>query len=93
MPEKMSKAEALNRLEDYTRPTGKYADAFMTAEEEIEGEDDALLVEEIQDEPMTETEVNGLRDFFTRHAKGKYTIRARKTDNQGHYAVVIHLRD
>jgi hypothetical protein len=93
--EKLSKEEALKELSETQPLRGKYADAFRRAEDEIESKDDAIIYRgEYNDQPITETEVAGMRSFFNRHAEGKYRIRSKKAaENPERYTVVIHLAE
>jgi hypothetical protein len=86
MPKKMNKAEALEHL---NRQSGKYAEALNQAEDELEV-DEALVFEEYKGEPITNTEVAGMRQYFDRHKPGKYKLRSKqKADGEDEYLLAV----
>ncbi|WP_028566926.1 hypothetical protein [Salisaeta longa] len=76
----VSKSEALRTINRHSRRRSKYSPILDLAEENIDGDSDAVLVEEIEGEPLTSTEVQGIRAYMNRHMEGRYIVRSRSYD-------------
>jgi hypothetical protein len=91
-----SKDEALGELSDLRSEGGtgnsKYHPTFEKCEEAVETEADALVIERIEGEPISDTQVSGLRDYLSRHRPDKYVVRSHRMDADGEeYKVVVFL--
>ena len=89
-----SKDEALESLSELRKGGGggnsKYHPVLEKAEEEIGSEDDALIIDSIDGEPISDTQVSGIRDYLNRHREDKYLVRSHRMDDDGEeYRVVI----
>lgn len=93
---KTTKADALEQLSELRKGsasgTSKYHPTFEELEEKLEGEDDAIVLEEIDGDDITQTEVGGLRNYLNRHASQPITVRSHRMDDEGKkYRVVAFL--
>lgn len=93
---KTTKAEALEQLSELRKGsasgTSKYHETFLELEENLKKEDDAIVLEEIDGDDITQTEVGGLRNYCERYAEGTYVIRSHRMDDEGkRYRVVAYL--
>jgi hypothetical protein len=93
---KVSKDEALEELSELRKGgnsgNSKYYPVLEEAEAEIETEDDALILDSLDGDPISDTQVSGMRDFLNRHREGKYLVRSHSVDDAGEkYRVVIFL--
>ena len=84
--------ESLSELRGGSAGNSKYHPVLEKAEEEIETEDDALIIDSIDGEDISDTAVSGMRDYLNRHRDDKYLVRSHRLDSEGErYRVVIFL--
>jgi hypothetical protein len=91
-----SKDEALDELSELrsgsASGTSKYHPILEKAEEEIEDGNDALVLDSLDGEAISDTQVSGMRDYLNRHRPDTYKVRSHRTDSDGEeYRVVIFL--
>lgn len=89
-----SKEEALESLSELRSGGGtgnsKYHVVLEKAEEEIDSDGEALIIESIDGEDISDSGVSGIRDYLNRHREGKYLVRSHRLDDEGErYRVVI----
>lgn len=93
----VSKQQALRELRRATTRSSKYGPVLDAAEEEIDTVDDAVVFEELNGMPLTNTNVQGIRSYLNRHSGDRYVLRSRSydTNDEGEklYKIAVFLNE
>lgn len=93
----VTKQEALRELRRATTRSSKYGPVLDAAEEQIESGEDAVVFEELNGSPLTNTNVQGIRSYLKRHAGEQYVLRSRSydtnEDGEKIYKIAVFLNE